>query len=161
MSVPSLKTSVTAERPNLETERASSRPGRPLMASSTGVVMNRSTSSGPRAGALVRTCTCTLVTSGTASMGRVRIAARPPPARRSDPTNTRNRFPSDHSRMRSIMTPASFLATDLVLLHLGLERERAAGDDGLPLGQALDDLEPPAALIAHLDGSRLELVLPH
>jgi hypothetical protein len=39
------------------------------MDDSTGNVMVRSTSTGPSAGTLVNTWTCTLVMSGTASMG--------------------------------------------------------------------------------------------
>jgi len=54
MSVPSSKTTVTTDRPNLETERISSILGRPLMAVSTGKEMNFSTSSGAKPGLLVR-----------------------------------------------------------------------------------------------------------
>jgi hypothetical protein len=69
-SVPSSKTTVTAERPKRETLRICSTPGSPLIDDSTGNVMVRSTSTGPSAGTLVRTCTWTLVMSGTASIGR-------------------------------------------------------------------------------------------
>ena len=41
--------------------------------------MNRSISSAPSAGALVRICTWTLVTSGTASIGSLVIDQRPTP----------------------------------------------------------------------------------
>ena len=57
MSQPSSKTTVTTERPNWETERISSTLGMPLMADSTGKVMNCSVSSGARAGAVVMTWT--------------------------------------------------------------------------------------------------------
>jgi hypothetical protein len=103
MSVPSSKTTVTADKPNLEVDRTSIRSGRPLMACSTGVVMNFSTSSGPRAGDDVKTWTCTLVTSGTASMGSLAIATRPPATSTSDAITTMTRFLTDQSRMRSIM----------------------------------------------------------
>ena len=46
----------------------------PLMEVSTGKLTYCSTSTGPSAGAAVMICTCTLVTSGTASMG-TRVAA--------------------------------------------------------------------------------------
>jgi len=107
MLVPSSKTTVTTESPNLETERTSSRPGSPLIDSSTGVVMKRSTSSGPSAGAEVRICTWMLVTSGTASMGSDRIALRPPTTSSAESARTRKRFLRDHSRIRSITAVAS------------------------------------------------------
>jgi hypothetical protein len=55
MSTESLKTTVTAEMPNFETERISARSGRPLIDTSMGNVICRSTSSGASAGAVVRT----------------------------------------------------------------------------------------------------------
>ena len=70
MSVPSLKTIVTTEMPNLEIDRICSTSGSPLIAPSTGNDRNCSTSSGESAGASVITCTCTLVKSGTASIGK-------------------------------------------------------------------------------------------
>ena len=73
MSVPSWKTTVTTEIPNLEIDRICSTLGRPLIAPSTGIDSRLSTSSGLRAGASVMTWTWTLVRSGTASIGR-RIA---------------------------------------------------------------------------------------
>ena len=54
MFIPSSKNTVTADRPKRETERISVIPGRPLMAVSTGKVMNCSTSTGPRPSELVR-----------------------------------------------------------------------------------------------------------
>ena len=70
MSVPSWKTIVTTEMPNFEIERICSTLGRPLIAPSTGNESSVSTSSGLSAGASVITWTCTLVRSGTASIGR-------------------------------------------------------------------------------------------
>jgi hypothetical protein len=72
MSVPSSKTTVTTERPNFVSDRTSSSRGRPLIAVSTGNVTNCSTSSGARPGLSVSTWTCTVVMSGTASIGRCR-----------------------------------------------------------------------------------------
>ncbi len=63
---------MTAERPNFETERISSMSGKPDIATSTGKVICLSISSGASDGALVRTWTCTLVTSGTASIGNLK-----------------------------------------------------------------------------------------
>lgn len=70
-AVSSSNTSVTALTPERDTERMRVTWGTPVIASSTGWVTSRSTSVGESPGALVRTCTCTLVRSGTASMGRV------------------------------------------------------------------------------------------
>ena len=69
MSVPSWKTTVTTEIPNFEIERICSTFGKPLIAPSTGNDKSVSTSKGLSAGASVMTCTCTLVMSGTASIG--------------------------------------------------------------------------------------------
>ena len=62
---------VTTEIPNLEIDRICSTLGRPLIAPSTGNESSDSTSSGDSAGASVITWTCTLVRSGTASIGRL------------------------------------------------------------------------------------------
>ena len=69
-SVSSVKTMVTADTLVRDVDRTWVTPGRPAMASSTGRVTSCSTSSGASPGAFVRTCTCTLVMSGTASTGR-------------------------------------------------------------------------------------------
>ena len=68
MSILSLKTMVTALTAVRLMERISSSSGRPFMAISTGNVRYDSTSAGDRPGELVMTVTCTLVTSGTASI---------------------------------------------------------------------------------------------
>ena len=68
---------------------------------------NYSASQGASAGAVVSTCTCTLVTSGTASIGSPRIATRPPTTSTAESASTIPRFRSDHSRMRSIMAAPS------------------------------------------------------
>lgn len=69
MSTPSSKITVTWLKPFLEMERVLSMPVMPAIAVSTGKVTSRSMSSGPNAGAVVFTCTCLLVISGTASIG--------------------------------------------------------------------------------------------
>ena len=101
MSVPSSKTTVTAERPNRDTERISSTRGRPLIAVSTGKVMNCSTSSGPRPGPSVSTCTWTLVTSGTASIGSWPSDRTPSATRSTTSTRTSSRLSSDQAIARS------------------------------------------------------------
>ncbi len=69
MSVSSSKIAVTCENPNFESERTSTRPGRPEMACSATKVICRSTSTGESSGAVVLTCTWTGVVSGNASKG--------------------------------------------------------------------------------------------
>ncbi|MFT3771862.1 MAG: hypothetical protein QM820_41165 [Minicystis sp.] len=80
-SVPSAKTTVTAERPPREVLRSSTPPGMPLSANSTGVVTVRSISVGVSPDAVVSTDTWMVETSGSASIGSVR-AAQPPAPRR-------------------------------------------------------------------------------
>src|SRR6266516_7583621 len=70
MFVLSVKISVTCDRPNLESERISVMPGTPASSVSRGNVTSFSISSGASAGTSVLTWTCTLVMSGTASIGR-------------------------------------------------------------------------------------------
>jgi hypothetical protein len=103
MSAPSSKTTVTTERPNLETERISSILGSPLIAVSTGKVMNFSTSSGARPGLLVSTWTWTLVTSGTASMGSSPSERTPIAMTSSQPMMTRRRLSIEKSIIRWII----------------------------------------------------------
>ncbi len=79
MSTSSLKMAVTAERPERETERSSTSFGMPFSAVSSGKVKPRSTSTGERPGASVNTATCTVDTSGTASIGSDRKAKPPAP----------------------------------------------------------------------------------
>ena len=73
----SLKTAVMTEIPYLEEERSCARPGRPRSEFSTWQVTSFSTSNGDFPGATETISTCTLVTSGNASMGSVRSAANP------------------------------------------------------------------------------------
>jgi hypothetical protein len=87
----SLNTTVTCDRPNFESDRTSSTSGRPAMAISTGSVIWRSTSMGESAGAFVLICTCTLVTSGTASIGSRSADQTPTPIRMAVSDRTRSR----------------------------------------------------------------------
>ena len=68
MLVPSRKVTITTERPNMLALRISSSPGMPPIASSTGNVICRSTSSATMPEATVLICTCTGVVSGKASI---------------------------------------------------------------------------------------------
>src|SRR4051794_7475433 len=153
MSVPSRKTTVTTLIPNFEIERICSTLGRPLIAPSTGNERSDSTSRGESAGASVITCTCTLVRSGTASIGRFAAAYTPSPATRHVAINTRKRLLSDDSMMAFSMSalrkawgdarPARIesghpdvasVFFGLVLQdQLGLELVGPAGDHGLSL----------------------------
>ena len=69
MSVFSVNTAVTWEKPLREIERVLSRPGMPDSAVSIRNVTCFSISAGDNANADVLTCTCLLVMSGTASIG--------------------------------------------------------------------------------------------
>src|SRR6476661_6907767 len=148
MSVPSAKTTVTADKPKRETERISSMRGRPLIAVSTGKVMNCSTSSGARPALLVSTCTWTLVTSGTASIGRVRSEATPITTRSSQKRRTRRRLSSEKSRMRWIMAGSSLAFAQGVLGGFGGEQESSPHHHripGLETREHLDEAAHPAA----------------
>jgi hypothetical protein len=63
--------------PNRDSERTSTRSGKPEIPCSTRAVIWRSISSGASAGATVLTCTCTGVVSGKASIGRRAYAMTP------------------------------------------------------------------------------------
>ncbi len=103
MSVPSLKTIVTTETPNLEIDRISSTFGSPLIAPSTGNDSSDSTSIGESAGASVITCTCTFVRSGTASIGRCKAEYTPSPATKAVAISTKNRLFSEDSMIELSM----------------------------------------------------------
>src|SRR5580698_6621370 len=107
MSVPSLKTIVTTDTPNLETDRICSTSGSPLIAPETGNDNNESTSSGDNAGASVITWTCTLVKSGTASIGKWSAEYTPSPPTRNVAISTKNRLFSDDSMMALSIGPFS------------------------------------------------------
>jgi len=77
MSMESSNTAVTELSPARVTERSSDSLGSPLRPISTGNVTKRSISSALRPGESVSTLTCTLVTSGTASMGSFGMLSTP------------------------------------------------------------------------------------
>jgi hypothetical protein len=97
--VPSSNTTVTTDRPYFDVERTSVVLGMPAMARSTGTVTYCSTSAGESAGAEVMICTCTLVTSGTASMGSCKAARTPNSTRIKLAKSTTGRLASDQRTM--------------------------------------------------------------
>ena len=106
MSVPSWKVTTTCDRPNLESERNCCKPGSPLMACSTGKVICRSTSRGPRPGAIVLICTWTGVVSGKASMLRR--------CQENQPTTTKHRAAA--STIRRLRKDQSMIAVSMRFL---------------------------------------------
>jgi len=69
--------------------------GTPAIARSMGTVTHRSTSTGDSAGAAVITWTCTLVMSGTASMGSTTVARSPISVKSAVASRTTGRLWSD------------------------------------------------------------------
>src|SRR5512135_1037313 len=128
---------VTTERPALDTDRTCSSRGSPRMAISTGKVTNRSTSGGDIPGDVDRTSTWILVTSGKASIGMCAVAQTPRPTRTMTPKTTRVLFLREDSTTRS--TKPMLVPHERALAQLGLEKEAARGDDGLAVGDALED----------------------
>ena len=101
MSVPSVKTIVTAAKPYLLTERTCVTFGSPFIATSTGNVANRSTSTGERPGASISTWTCASVRSGNASTRSVERAHRPAPTNARTMATTVVRCRTAHATRRS------------------------------------------------------------
>src|SRR5437763_775786 len=103
------------------------------------------------------TCTCTFVTSGTASMG-TRVAAKPPiSTNTSESKMTSARWRTETSRTRS-MTACRAPLISVVLPHLlaqrlALEDERAFDGDALVARQAAHDLHFGLHVGAPLDGA--------
>src|SRR5262245_26476001 len=125
MSVPSRNTMVTTDRPYLEIERTCSVRGIPAMARSIGTVTYCSTSTGDSAGDEVMIWTCTLVISGTASMGRLRAAFSPNSRNKSVATSTTGRLRSDQSTKRERSAMSLLVFGEGGLEHGALEREHA------------------------------------
>src|SRR5512134_3666389 len=118
-------------------ERISTSRGRPFMAASIGYVTNCSISTGPRAGALVRTCTWTLVMSGTASIGSWVSAYPPPTTTRTAAIRTSGRF----SRLQSTRRLSiSMVLRERGLRELRLQDEAAFGDHDVACLHAGQDL---------------------
>src|SRR3954468_6253244 len=139
MSVPSSKTMVTTDRPYFEIERTSSTLGMPDIARSTGTVTYCSTSMGDRAGAAVMTWTCTLVMSGTASIGRSKADRTPSAASKAVAISTRARWASDHPTIQS-RRRTSVLLPEGAFQDRALQRETALDDHLLTHPEAAQDL---------------------
>src|SRR5262245_31592689 len=156
MSVPSSNTTVTTERPYFETERISSTFGMPAIARSTATVTYCSTSVGDSAGAGVITWTCTLVTSGTASIGRSIAERTPTITSRVVARRTMARLRSDHatSALRNL---TSLLLAERSFENRALEREDAVDDDLLTDAQAAQDLDASPGAVTDGDGVQLEV----
>ena len=101
--MPSRKVIVTCDNPNLESDRSSTISGSPAISLSIGKVTSFSTSSGANAGTPVLICTCGLVISGTASMGRRSAAHTPMAATTSVASSTAARCRITISRRRDNM----------------------------------------------------------
>src|SRR5579863_3531339 len=121
MSVLSLNTAVTWAKPLRENDQVFSRPGVPASATSSGNVTCFSISSGDSAGAKALTWTCTLVMSGTASIGS-RVSDHTPDvaaARVTSSTSQRRR--TEKTRTRAIIA-GSILGLRLEKFRLQYER---------------------------------------
>src|SRR5262245_9316554 len=156
MSVSSSNTTVTTESPYLESDLTSSTLGMPAMARSTGAVTYCSTSTGDSAGAAVMIWTCTLVTSGTASIGRLKMARTPTAMKRSVATRTTARWRSDQATTR-VRKITSFLLAEGALQDGALQSEHAVGDDQLALAQAGQGLDPVPGGPSQRDRMHLEI----
>src|SRR6266705_1347756 len=106
MSVRSVKTAVIWAKPLREKERVDSRPGVPASAVSSGNVTCLSISIGVSAGAMPLICTCTLVISGTASIGSLVKDQAPDTAAAIMSSSTSQRRRTENARMLSIIAPS-------------------------------------------------------
>src|SRR5688572_15678014 len=158
MSVSSSKTTVTTDRPYLDSERTSSTRGIPAMARSTGTVTYCSTSTGDSAGEVVITCTCTVVTSGTASMGRAMAARMPAATSSTAAAMTMARWRSDQLTVR-LSSSNSFLLAEGALEDRALQGEHPLHHDPFALAQPAQDLSAAAGGAAQGDGVDLEVAV--
>src|SRR6266478_6280190 len=146
MSVRSVKTAVIWAKPLREKERVDSRPGVPASAVSTGNVTCFSISIGASAGAMALICTCTLVTSGTASIGSFVKDQAPDTAAARVARTTSQRWRTEKARIRS--SNRSVLGQGLH--QLSLERKRIRHGNHFAGSQPRHDLHetvviPPQA----------------
>src|SRR5580704_8538684 len=153
MSVLSLKTAVICAKPLRENDQVFSRPGVPASATSIGNVTCFSISSGDSAGAKASTWTCTLVMSGTASIGSLVGDQAPEIAAAIVRSRMSQRRWTEKSRIRSIIA-SSILGQGFQ--QLGLEGERVADRDGLAGAQPRHDLDQAVVAPAGDDRTFLE-----
>src|SRR5512137_918705 len=140
VSAPSSNTTTTWESPALESERTWRTRGRPRIACSMGKLTRSSTSTAARPGALASTITWVLVTSGKASMGRLRQAATPPAVRSTVARRTRSRLSSSQEMAFMARSLVRASRAHLRAQDVGLEEEATLGGHGLAPGEPLHDL---------------------
>src|SRR5687767_12188875 len=99
----------------------------PAIAVSSGTVMRCSASSGVYPGASTLTITCTLVMSGTASIGSLVKLHSPSAATASAAIITKARCAIDNCVMRSIMMRSSVVVRSARLLDVGLDEIAVLG----------------------------------
>src|ERR1700712_4346237 len=153
MSVRSVKTAVTCEKPLRDSDRVLSRPGAPASAVSIGKVICFSISTGESGGAIVLICTCLLVTSGTASMGSFVSAKAPRHATKRPSTRTTQRRRMAISMITSIM---SVLVLRFAFLQFRLQNESIGDRVYLAGFKAADDRDILVILLARTDRPRFE-----
>src|SRR5512137_2336594 len=151
VSAPSSNTTTTWESPALESERTWRTRGSPRIACSMGKLTRSSTSTAARPGALASTITWVLVTSGKASMGRLRQAATPPAVRSTVARRTRSRLSSSQEMGFMARSLVRASRAHLRAQDVGLEEEATLGGHGLAPGEPLHDLHLIAGRSPGLD----------
>src|SRR5512137_616354 len=151
VSAPSSNTTTTWESPALESERTWRTRGRPRIACSMGKLTRSSTSTAARPGALASTITWVFVTSGKASMGRLRQAATPPAVRSTVARRTRSRLSSSQEMAFMARSLVRTSRTHLRAQDVGLEEEATLGGHGLAPGEPLRHLHLVPGHPARLD----------
>src|SRR5262249_53366011 len=132
--------------------------GTPAIARSMGTVTYCSISTGDSAGADVMTWTCTLVRSGTASIGSLRAACTPKSTSSNVATSTMGRLRNDQPMMAE-RARTSVLLAEGALEHGALEREDAVDDHLLARAQAGDDLDLAGGGATERDAVDLEVAV--
>src|SRR6267378_625337 len=136
MSVRSVKTAVIWAKPLREKERVDSRPGVPASAVSSGNVTCFSISIGVSDGAIPLICTCTLVTSGTASIGSLVKDQAPHTAAARVASTTSQRSRTEKARILS----SNHSVLGQGLHQLSLERKRISHSNHFAGSQPRHDL---------------------
>src|SRR3984893_16500862 len=135
-------------------------PGRPCNASSIGVVIQRSTSSGARPGAWVVTSTCSGEMSGSASNGRRCMLKRPAATSAAMTMSTTVRLPRAASTILLIMAVSPLALVRNGELHQrGLEPIAALADDLGPGRESARDLRFPVCDQAGMNRAPGELAV--
>src|ERR1700676_473984 len=136
-------------------------PGRPCSASSIGVVIERSTSSGAKPAAWVVTSTCSGEMSGSASNGRRCILKRPAATSAAMSMSTTMRLPRAASTILLIMAISPLALVRNGGLHQGrLQPIAALADDRRPSRESARDLSVAVCNRAGSDRAPGELAIP-